>query len=144
MKAAEESQVFDGFSCVIPSEWTVVAPDRDKTKAMLLLGGESWQNAKAMIKVDVGKPAAPTAEELAQGFAKSAGGSVAEGTWDFDGTPGVVATTMSNDLATPRFMIVIYRDGKAYLLMGAAVEGVQIDDALTRIRESWKWKQPGV
>lgn len=138
----DEPQSFGEFSFSVPSGWTVVTPDRDKTKAMLLLDGTNWQNAKAMIKIDVGTPAAPTAKQLAEGFAKSTGGSVAADTLDFDGTLGVSATTSSNDLTTPRHMIVIYRDGKAYLLMAGATAGVDVGDAVSYVRESWRWTSP--
>jgi len=136
---ADETQSFGDFSFSIPSGWTVVTPDRDKTKAMLLLDGTKWQNAKAMIKIDVGTPTAPTAKQLAEGFAKSAGGNVSADTLDFNGTPGAVASTSSNELTTPRSMIVVYRDGKTYLLMAGATAGVDISDAVSKIRESWKW-----
>ncbi len=132
---------FGDFSFSIPSGWSVVTPDRDKTKAMLLLDGTNWQNAKAMIKVDVGTPTAPTAMQLVEGFVNSAGGTVSADTLDFDGTPGVSALTSSTELTTPRHMIVVYRDGKAYLLMAGATEGVDVADAVSHVRASWKWTQ---
>ena len=135
-------QSFGDFSCSIPNGWTVVTPDRDKTKAMLLLAGTNWQNAKAMIKIDVGTPTAPTARQLAEGFAKSTGGSVTADALDFDGTPGVSASTSSNELTTPRIMIVVYRNGRAYLLMAGATAGVDVADAVSHVRESWKWASP--
>jgi len=107
------TQSFGDFSFSIPRGWYIVMPDRDKTKAMVLLGGSNWQNAKAMIKIDVGSPAAPTARQLAEGFVKSAGGSVSADALDFDGTPGVSASTSSNELTKPQNMIIVYRDGKA-------------------------------
>jgi len=130
---------FGEFSFAIPHGWTVVTPVRDKTKAMILLDGTNWQNAKAMIKVDVGTPAAPTAEELAQGFAKNVGGTVSPEPMDFNGTPGINASTSSTELTTPRNMIVIYRDSKAFLLMAGAVEGIELTDAIAHIRETWMW-----
>ena len=139
---AEESQLFGDFSFSIPTGWTVVPPDRDKTKAMLLLDGTTWQNAKAMIKIDVGTPAAPTAKQVAESFAKNTGGNVSKVTLDFDGTPGVSASTSSNELTTPRNMIVVYRDGKAYLIMVGATAGVDAGDAVSHVRESWKWELP--
>lgn len=84
---------------------------------MILLEGTDWQNAKAMIKIDVGMPAATTARQLAESFAKNTGGSVSTDTLNFDGEPGVIASTSSNDLTTPRNINVLYRDGKAYLLI---------------------------
>ena len=130
---------FGDFSFAIPDGWTVVAPDRDKTKAMILLDGTNWQNAKAMIKVDVGTPAATTATELARGFAEGTGGTVAAEPMDFDGTPGINASTPSTTLATPRHMVVVYRDDKAYLLMAGAVKGVALGEAIAQIRDTWTW-----
>ncbi|MEM0927297.1 MAG: hypothetical protein AAGJ83_14730 [Planctomycetota bacterium] len=132
---------FGDFSFVVPEGWSVVVPDREKTKAMLLLAGTSWQDAEAMIKVDVGPPTAATAKQLAEGFAKSAGGTVSTETVEFDGTPGVVASTSSTQLTKPRKMIVIFRGTNAYLLMVAAVGGIEIDEALSSIRQTWKWTQ---
>jgi hypothetical protein len=135
----DASQLFGDFSFSIPNGWTVVNPDRKKTKAMLLLDGTTWQNAKAMIKVDVGMPAAPTAKQTAESFAKSAKGSVSPETMDFDGEPGFIALTSSDKMTTPRIVIVLYHDLKAYLLMIGATEGIDVDGAVSHIRKSWKW-----
>ena len=135
----DASQLFGDFSFSIPNGWTVVNPDRKKTKAMLLLDGTTWQNAKAMIKVDVGMPAAPTAKQTAESFAKSAKGSVSPEIMDFDGEPGFIALTSSDKLTTPRIAIVLYHDGKAYLLMIGATQGIDVDDSVSHIRKSWKW-----
>jgi hypothetical protein len=136
---ANASHEFGEFSFAIPSGWTVVTPDRDKTKAMIVLDGTSWQNAKAMIKVDVGTPTAPTAKQLAEGFANNARGTVSAESLDFDGTSAVSASTSSTTLAVPRNMIIVYRDGKAYLLMAGAVEGIDLSKAISHVRKSWKW-----
>jgi hypothetical protein len=109
---------------------------------MILLDGTSWQNARAMIKVDVGTPTAPTARQLAERFANNAAGTVATEWLDFDGTSGVSASTKSTTLTTPRNMIIIYRDRKAYLLMAGAVKDVDLSKAVVQIRESWKWTEP--
>jgi hypothetical protein len=70
------------------------------------------------------------------------GGNVSADTLDFDGTPGVSASTSSTELTTPRNMIIVYRDGKAYILMAGATGDVDIGDAVSHIRESWKWTDP--
>jgi len=141
--SGNERMSFGAFSFLIPDGWSAVAPDREKTKAMLLPVGATMQDAKALIKVDVGLPAAPTASKLAETFAKNTGGSVAPETIDFDGTAGVCVTTSSQDLATPRNMIIIFRNDTAYLLMVGAGGDWDASVALTRIRESWKWTEPG-
>ena len=63
-KAARHEQ-FEDFSFDLPSGWTRVAADRDKTEAMLLMGdvppdmpkGVIPARTKGMIKVDAGKAA---------------------------------------------------------------------------------------
>jgi hypothetical protein len=110
-------------------------------KAMILLDGTTVQNAKAMIKVDVGNPTAPSAEALAQGFAKSTGGTVSSESLDFDGTPGINASTSSTEMTTPRNLIVILRGNRVYLLMAGAVEGVDVAAPIAAIRQSWTWSK---
>lgn len=139
---AENRQSFGEFSFSIPAGWSRVTPDLDKTKAMLLLEGTNWQNSKAMIKIDVGRPVAPTANQLAEGFANNIGGKVLPETMDFDGTPGVHATSPSTDLSTPKHMIVIYRNDKAYLLMVGVADDAEIGDVISQIRKTWKWTDP--
>ncbi|MEZ6095273.1 MAG: hypothetical protein R3C03_13750 [Pirellulaceae bacterium] len=136
---SDNAKSFGEFSFSIPDGWTIVAPDRDKTKAMLLLDGTNWQNAKAMIKVDVVVPKAPSATKIAEMFASNVGGNVSEDFMEFDGESGVLVSTTSVDLATPRNMFVIFRDGKAYLLMAGAASDIDLSDAVSSIRSSWKW-----
>jgi len=107
---------------------------------MLLLDGRDWQTARAMIKIDVGTPAFPSAEELASNFATSAGGQVAPETLDFDGVKATKATTSSTNMAIPREIIVIYHNGEAYLVMAGAVSGVDLTDAMEHLRSTWKWE----
>ncbi len=93
-----------------------------------------------MIKVDVGTPAFPTSQEMANHFAKRDGGQVANETLDFGGEAATKVTTSSTTLVTPREVMIIYRDGKAYLVMAGAVEGVDTTDAIEHIRSTWKWE----
>jgi hypothetical protein len=138
--AGAQRQQFGVFSFEVPGGWSSVTPDRGKTKAMILLGGTKWQNSKAMIKVDVGPPAFPTAQEMAQNFAKTVGGQVAPETLNFDGETATKATTSSTSLTTPREMIIIYRDGNAYLVMAGAVDGVDLTNAMEHVRSTWTWE----
>ena len=142
--AQAERQAFGPFSFEVPAGWSSVTPDRDKTKAMLLLDGTNWQNSKAMIKVDVGTPAFPTAQEMAESFARTAGGQLASQTLDFDGESAMKATTSSTALTTPREMIIIYRDDKAYCVMAGAVAAVDLTNAMEHIRSTWKWERLGL
>ncbi len=95
-----------------------------------------------MIKVDVGAPSAPTPQQLAESFANSAGGSISSEERILDGSPAAVATTPSSDLSKPQTMIIVYREGKAYLLMASAVQGNDINDAISQVCLSWKWTNP--
>ncbi len=140
-ESAKPKHSFGDFSFTIPNGWKVVTPDRDKTKAMLLLDGTTLQDAKAMIKVDVGAPTAPTAEALAQLFAKSTGGTVSPEPLDFDGTPGIIASTTSTAMSTPRNLTVVFRANQVYLLMVAANEGVDVSAPIAEIRQSWTWSK---
>ncbi len=133
-------QHFGEFSFEIPGGWSNVTPDRAKTKARVLLDGTNWQNAKGMIKVDVGTPAFPTAAEMAKSFATSADGRVAPGTLDFDGEIATKATTSSTNVSKPRVIIIIYRGGKSYLVMASGVEGVDVTKAIEHVRSTWKWE----
>jgi hypothetical protein len=94
-----------------------------------------------MIKVDVGSAALPSAAAMASSFAKSAGGQVAPETSDFDGESAAKATTLSTSMETPQEMLIIFRKGKAYLVMVAALQGVSVTDALEQVRSTWKWAE---
>jgi len=134
-----ESHDFGDFSCLIPDGWTVVSPDRDKTKAMLVL--QEADEVKAMLKVDVGTPTAPTPEALARQFAQSTGGKVLPQGVDFDGVPGVGVMTASKTMDMPKNVVVLFRNEQVYLVMVAAVEGTDVLGAMSTIRYSWKWKE---
>jgi hypothetical protein len=134
-------QQFGEFSFELPENWSKASPDKAKTRAMLLFGGASWAEARGMIMVDVGTPATPTAQAMAESFAQSAGGQVARDGVDVDGETGVLVTTASTSLATPRVFIVVFRGGKAYLIMAAGVVGVDVRDPIERIRTTWKWSR---
>ena len=137
---APKKTSFGEFEFAIPAKWSSVRPDREKTAVMLLLNGTAWNNADAMIKVDVGKPAAPTAEELAKALA-GRDGKVYPDPVLVDGAKGVKVETSSTDMSRPKFAIVVYRDGKAYLIMAAEKKGDAISDALDAVVKSWKWSK---
>lgn len=133
-----EPHDFGEFSFMIPDGWTVVAPDRDKTRAMLVL--QEADEVKAMLKVDVGSPTAPTPGALARQFAQSTGGKVLPQQVDFDGVPGVGVMTASKTMETPKNVVLLFRNEQVYSVMVAAVEGADVLSAMTTIRYSWKWK----
>ena len=64
-ETAAKRERFEGFSFELPSGWTRVAPDRDNTKALLVLGKDR-EKAKAMIKIDVGPPGSPNPKDIAE------------------------------------------------------------------------------
>jgi hypothetical protein len=133
---------FEGFSFEVPPGWTIVVPDRRQTKAMLLLGGMTWNTSQAMLKVDVGKPAATNLTELAQKMAENMKGHVMQPSVDFDGTAGVVIHGSNNSLAEAREAVVLLRDGQLYVLMGGATtDEVDFPSLFERIRKSWKWTE---
>ena len=119
--------------------WNSAPTDRNKTLVMLLLGGTTWNQAEAMIKVDVGRPIEPSAEGTAKAFAVSNQGKISPETLDFDGEPGILVTTSSTSMQTPSHMVSIYRNGKLYLVMGASTGKTPVSDAMESIRSTWKW-----
>ncbi len=133
---------FGAFSFVIPDGWTVATPDANKTKAMLLLDGTNWQEAKAMLKVDVGAPAAESPRRLAELFAQNAGGTVQAEEINFDGATGVSVMTDSKTLEVPKHIVAIFHDGNAYLVMVGATEGTDVLSAMHTVLDTWKWTSP--
>ncbi|TWU34510.1 hypothetical protein [Novipirellula artificiosorum] len=131
---------FGNFTFSVPNGWNAVSTDRSKTAAMLLLGGKVWQKSDAMIKVDVGNPSAPSPKELAEAFAKQNGGTVDGKTKSFDGVDGVCVTTSSTTLDKPKSLTILFRGGKAYLVMAAAKGDTDVDATMEQIRKTWKWK----
>jgi predicted Zn-dependent protease len=134
-----DRQDFGDFSFEVPDGWTIDAPDRSKTKATLLFGGARWDIAKGMIKVDVGGQAFPTPQATAESFAKGLNGQIAKDAIDVDGEKGAKATTSSDTLNAPRYLIVVHKNGRAYLLMAASVKGTDVSGAFEQVRKSWKW-----
>lgn len=131
---------FEGFAFSIPKGWTRAEPDRSKTAAILLLNGNDWRQADAMIKVDVGKPSVPSAETLAKSLAGK-DGKVHSDPVSIDGTDGIKVETNSTDMSRPKLAIVVYRDHKVYLLMAAEKKGKRVSKALDQIVSSWRWKR---
>jgi len=129
---------FGAFEFAVPAKWSRVKPDREKTAAMLLLNGTAWNNADAMIKVDVGKPTAPSATELAKALAGK-DGQVYPNPVPLDGSDGIKVETTSTDISRPKFAIVVFRGEKAYLIMAVGKSGTNLSDALDKITKSWKW-----
>jgi hypothetical protein len=128
---------FSGFEFELPPGWQRVRPHHKHTQAMLLLGGNDWTEADGMLKVDVGKPRVASARQLARDLAGTDGHVFGEPLL-VDGIEGIRVRTTSEDLTRPRYAVVVYRDGQAYLIM-AATKGADIDSALQRVLDTWKW-----
>src|SRR5205823_85467 len=102
----------------------------------------AWNNADAMIKVDVGKPSAPSAKALAKALAGE-GGTIYPDPVPIDGSDGIKVETTSTDMSRPKFAIVVFREGKVYLIMAAQKSGTDVSDAQNQIVKSWKWTKGG-
>jgi hypothetical protein len=131
---------FGTFEFVIPAKWSRAKPDRTKTAAMLLLNGTVWNKSDGMIMVDVGKPAAPSAKELAQALAGK-DGKVHADPVQVDGSEGIKVETTSQDLSRPKYAVVVFRDEKVYLIMAAQMPGTNVSQALDQVIKSWKWRK---
>src|SRR4029078_12260533 len=91
-----------------------------------------------VMKVDFGKPSLPTARELAERLAGN-DGSFFPDPVSIDRTEGIRVKIPSTDLSRPRFAVVVFRDQKTYLIMAAAVYGVDISEAFDQVLRSWRW-----
>jgi hypothetical protein len=125
---------FGDFEFSIPEGWIRVKPDRGETKAMILLNGTVWHKADGMLKVDVGKPALPTAKATAQALSSSDGVSIS-----VDGQDAIKVSTASTDMSKPHHAVVIYRGDKVYLVMAAGLLGTDVSNALDYVIETWNW-----
>lgn len=135
---------FEGFSFDLPSGWMPAVPGLAKTKADILLGGLRL-GAKAEILVDVGHPTLPSPEAVAEGFAEMWGGTVVPDTVDVDGEKALrVQIPPHGDSLSPRRAIVVFHEGKLYLIMAGAVGPMDVSDALEHVRATWKWDDPGM
>lgn len=130
---------FGDFEFVIPAKWSRGTPDREKTKAILLLNGTNWSNADGVIMVDVGKPAG-SAQELAKALAGK-DGKVFPNKVVVDKVEGIKLESTSENLLRPKFAVVVFRDSKAYLIMAAQKPGTNVSDAFDQAVKSWKWKR---
>ena len=128
---------FGVFQFEMPAGWTRVKPDAENTAAMILLNGATWDKSDGMMKVDVGKPTVPTARQMAQALAGK-DGRVLRGAIMLDGAEGIRVQTTAATLSRPRYAVVVYRDGKAYLIM-AGTNGADIAGAFARVLKTWRW-----
>jgi hypothetical protein len=129
---------FDDFRFEIPRGWTLVPPQRAKTKAMLALINGKTNTPDGLLMVDVGKPASPDAMEGAKSLAGSDGRVLPEKV-AVDHDEGVRVETPSVDLSRPRIAVVVMRKEKVYLIMGASIQGADISPAFEEVLKTWRW-----
>jgi hypothetical protein len=136
--AKPELASFDAFRFEVPAGWTQIRPDREKTKATILLNSAAGNKIEGMLKVDVGKPAFSAARQMAEAIA-GRDGHVLPDPVLLDGTEGIRVETTSNDLSRPRFAVVAFREEKAYLIFGAGVKGVDVSKPFDQVLKTWRW-----
>ena len=131
---------FGAFQFEVPAGWKSVPPDRAKTMAILLLNGTARNEPDGMLKVDVAKPAFPTAREVADVLAGN-DGRVSQDPVSLDGIEGVRVDTSSTDMSRPRFAVVVFRDEMAYLIMAAGANGADVSKAFDQVLKTWRWTE---
>jgi hypothetical protein len=140
--AIKTPERFEGFAFELPDGWIRVEPDQPTTRAMLLLGAERWNLSEAMIKVDVGKPVVNDCTGVAKKFADDLGGAAKQEAIVVDGEKGirVTFTKAAPTLAQPTDVVVMMREGRLFLIMGAAKSHGVIAEPLETIIRSWQWE----
>jgi len=129
---------FGDFSVVTPSGWASTTPDRQKTAAMFLLGDESLQNARALIKIDAGKCQFENGREAVAAFA---GGKMTPTAISLgDNEAFQIEMPAGGGMSRPRFVAASVRDHKLYLIMGAGADDVDLAGAFQQIINTWRWE----
>lgn len=131
----------EGASFSEPKGWTRSTPDKVKTKGMFISPDSDRKVAlKAMIIVDIGKPAEPSLQATAEGMARDWGGKILDEKTSLD---GVEALRIRVDTPGPGLRpiegVLTMKDGKLYMLMGGAIPGRSILEQVEEVRKGWKW-----
>jgi len=125
----------------VPKDWQ---PNQSggATYAILTKSNETYPKVSQMISIDIGKPSEPTAKKLAEAFAKKFNGSVGEVAIEIDGEKGWRVTIPTDKKSIrPVDCIVAFKDGRSFLLIGAAKEAGDLPKALDELVAGWKWKK---
>jgi len=127
---------FGAFAFDVPAGWSRARPGRGKTAAMIMLkrGGTTV----GVVMVDVGRPTLPDARQAARAIVGATGEVLPEPA-RVDGAEGVRAGAKTADLSKPRHVVVVYRGGKVYIIMGGAAGGTDVSDAFERVLKTWRW-----
>ena len=112
------------------------------TYAILTKSNETYPKVSQMISIDIGKPSEPTAQKLAEAFAKRFKGSVGEEAIEIDGEKGWRVTIPADKKSIrPVDCIVAFKDGRSFVFIGAAKEAGDLPKAIDELVAGWKWKK---
>ncbi|MFM8261564.1 MAG: hypothetical protein ACKN9S_04740 [Pirellula sp.] len=123
-----------------PKSWK---PNRSgkSTYAILTPEAEALPKISKMISIDVGKPVEPSPEAIAEGFAKTWKGTVQKDAIQVDGEKGYrIVCPPDPNKVQPVECIVVFKDGRAVLLIAGAKKSGETDEAMKALVKSWKWK----
>lgn len=122
-----------------PEGWE---PNRSggNTYAALSSSSETSPDLTKLISIDVGKPAKPTAKQMAIAFAKQWKGQVAQDPLKLDGEEAYrVTIPPDNKTLRPAECIIAIQGGRAFLLIGGAKQEGALGKAMDELVDSWKW-----
>jgi hypothetical protein len=124
-----------------PEGWR---PNRSGKNAYAILThvDEVYPDVSEMISIDIGKPVLPTAELMAEAFAKKWKGKVLKDPIKVDGEKGFrVTITPYKKEVRPIDCVVVVKDKRVFMLIGGAKEKNGLEKAIDDLVASWKWKQ---
>lgn len=133
---------FGEFSFTIPDGWNLdVGKESDPFAALLLRNATNFFHARAVIFVvfPLDFPSDPNGNDFAERVGEEPGRKGLRETWDFDKTAGIVVSSTSK--YEKKRHVVIYRDDKVYMLIAWSREDSDASEALSQIRETWRWKR---
>jgi hypothetical protein len=131
---------FGDFSFTIPNGWNLdTRKESDPFLALLLRDATNYFHARAVIFVSLAKlfPTDPNSNEFAERVGEEPERKGLRETWDFDQTSGIVVSSISK--YDKKKVVVIYRDDKTYVLIACSREDSDASEALSQIRETWRW-----
>ena len=124
----------------VPEGWQ---PNRSegKTQCILTKSSDKPGSSSPMIMIDVGKPSAPSAKELASSFAKMWGGKALDKTLKMDGEDGYIITIPPTEKKLqPTNAIVVIKDSRVFMLIAGAKSDEKLDKVLDQLAADWHWK----
>lgn len=138
---AYKNVVCPDFLFTIPDGWTRTRPDRKKTAVVLVKFGSTMDEVLAMIKIEVGRPVDENCIVAAEGLAVDWGGEVVDPNAQVDGVKAVsISSDYKGGQLQPVKGVIVFRDGKIYMIMGGVSVDEDISDEMDDIVSSWKWR----